>query len=439
MFTVCIAESTPISVTGEKGGNVTLTCECEANEILDIILSSRSENIHVCQNEECSGRVFKKGNCHIIIKDLRLNDAGKYFVNVYYRNSETELERQIRTYQLHIDDEISVKIGEELKLDVLLPDVDKSGASEQKKHRVDGARDAGTYRVLEPDKEILITVKVRVSKEKLDDTDKGKTDDTKYYRYWIGLTVVLVLLALILTAASLHTRLHRGAPPVGTATIPVSGQKGSNVTLPCQFKARKISDISLNSRSENIPVCQTEECSGRVFKQGNCDVIIKDLSFSDAGTYFLRVYYNNDQTKLKQQFRTYQLHIYDEISVKTGEEHKLDVLSNANQVVHWAKNKTRWRELWSKSNGAQSDQLTDSDGTLTIKEFTDNDAGTYRVLDNEGEILITVTVRASDTKSNGKRYTNDDKTDDTQQHSLLVLALIMLPDIKKQFPMKRGL
>ncbi|XP_050993406.1 uncharacterized protein LOC127182270 [Labeo rohita] len=245
---------------------------------------------------------------------------------------------------------------------------------------------------------------------------------------------------------------HSGAPPVGTATIPVSGQKGSNVTLPCQFKARKISDISLNSRSENIPVCQTEECSGRVFKQGNCDVIIKDLSFSDAGTYFLRVYYNNDQTKLKQQFRTYQLHIYDEISVKTGEEHKLDVLSNANQVVHWAKNKTRWRELWSKSNGAQSDQLTDSDGTLTIKEFTDNDAGTYRVLDNEGEILITVTVRASDTKSNGKRYTNDDKTDDTQQHTvwfwimivgltigLLVLALIMLPDIKKQFPMKRGL
>ncbi|RXN37576.1 hypothetical protein ROHU_001926 [Labeo rohita] len=436
-------KSTPISVTGEKGGNVTLTCECEANEILDIILSSRSENIPVCQNEECSGRVFKKGNCHIIIKDLRLNDAGKYFVNVYYRNNETELERQIRTYQLHIDDEISVKIGEELKLDVLLPDVDKvehqsrrstewmevwrSGNGVQSERMIISdrnliisnftARDAGTYRVLEPGKEILITVKVRVSKEKLDDTDKGKTDDTKYYR----------------------------APPVGTATIPVSGQKGSNVTLPCQFKARKISDISLNSRSENIPVCQTEECSGRVFKQGNCDVIIKDLSFSDAGTYFLRVYYNNDQTKLKQQFRTYQLHIYDEISVKTGEEHKLDVLSNANQVVHWAKNKTRWRELWSKSNGAQSDQLTDSDGTLTIKEFTDNDAGTYRVLDNEGEILITVTVRASDTKSKGKRYTNDDKTDDTQQHNEISVKIgeelkmdVLLPNADKVQHQSRG-
>ncbi len=71
-----------------------------------------------------------------------------------------------------------------------------------------------------------------------------------------------------------------------------------------------ISDISLNSGSENIPVCQTEECSGRVFKQRNCDIVFKDLSFSDAGTYFLHVYYNNDQTKLKQQFRTYQLHIH---------------------------------------------------------------------------------------------------------------------------------
>ncbi|KAL1254901.1 hypothetical protein QQF64_012962 [Cirrhinus molitorella] len=86
----------------------------------------------------------------------------------------------------------------------------------------------------------------------------------------------------------------------------------------------------------------------------------------------------NDHTQLKRQFRTYQLHIY-------GEEHKLDVLFNANQVVHCTKNKTSWRELWSKSSGAQSDQLTDTDGTLTIKEFTNNYAGTYRVLDFEEE------------------------------------------------------
>ncbi|XP_016361670.1 uncharacterized protein LOC107703449 isoform X2 [Sinocyclocheilus anshuiensis] len=242
-----------------------------------------------------------------------------------------------------------------------------------------------------------------------------------------------------------------GAPPVGTSTISVSGKKRDNVTLPCQFETKKISDISLNNGSENIPVCQTEECSGRVFKKGNCDVVFKNLSFSDAGTYFLHVYYNNDQTKLRRQIRTYQLHIHDEVSVKTGEEHKLDVLSNANQVVHWTRNKTNWREVWSRSNGAQSDQLTDTDGTLSIKEFTANDAGTYRVLDYEGEILITVTVTESDTESKEKYYnTDDDKTDNTRQHSvwfwimivgltivLLVLALIMLPVIKKQFLKKR--
>ncbi len=85
------------------------------------------------------------------------------------------------------------------------------------------------------------------------------------------------------------------------------------MTLPCQFEAKKISDISLNSLSKNIPVCQKNKCSGRVFKQGNCDVIIKDLSFSDAGTYILHVYYNNDQTELERQFRKYQLHIHGKV------------------------------------------------------------------------------------------------------------------------------
>ncbi len=90
-------------------------------------------------------------------------------------------------------------------------------------------------------------------------------------------------------------------------------RKGGSVTLPCQFEAREISDISLNSLSQNIPVCQEKKCSGRVFKQGDCDVVIKNLSFSDAGTYFLHVYYNNDQTKLKRQIRTYQLHIHGKV------------------------------------------------------------------------------------------------------------------------------
>ncbi|KAF4100917.1 hypothetical protein G5714_019113 [Onychostoma macrolepis] len=128
-----------------------------------------------------------------------------------------------------------------------------------------------------------------------------------------------------------------------------------------------------------------KNCSCRVCKKGARDVVFKDLSFSDAGTYILHVYYHNDQTELERQIRTYQLHIHDEISVKTVQE------------------------VWSRSSGAQSDQLTDTDGSLTIKEFTANDAGTYRALDHEGEILITVTVAECSTESK-------DKLDDTDTH-----------------------
>ncbi len=90
----------------------------------------------------------------------------------------------------------------------------------------------------------------------------------------------------------------------------MTGEKGGNITLTCEIKDCEILEISLHGRSENIPVCQTEECSGRVFKQRNCDVFIKNLSFSDAGKYFLNIYYHNDQTELERQIRTYQLCVH---------------------------------------------------------------------------------------------------------------------------------
>uniref|UniRef100_A0A9J7WX43 Uncharacterized protein n=1 Tax=Cyprinus carpio carpio TaxID=630221 RepID=A0A9J7WX43_CYPCA len=83
----------------------------------------------------------------------------------------------------------------------------------------------------------------------------------------------------------------------------------------------------------------------------------------------------------------------DEISVKMGEELKLDVLlTNTKKVVHQNKISTEWTEIWKRRAGVRSDQMNVSDENLIIKVFTDNDAGTYRVLDSEGEILITVTV-----------------------------------------------
>lgn len=83
--------------------------------------------------------------------------------------------------------------------------------------------------------------------------------------------------------------------------------------------------------------------------------------------------------------------------MKIGERLKLDVLlPDAYQVMHQNKSSTEWKKVWireSKSRvNVNHDQLNDSYRTLTIKQFMSDDVGTYRVLDFDDEILITVTV-----------------------------------------------
>uniref|UniRef100_A0A672MR74 Immunoglobulin subtype domain-containing protein n=1 Tax=Sinocyclocheilus grahami TaxID=75366 RepID=A0A672MR74_SINGR len=80
-----------------------------------------------------------------------------------------------------------------------------------------------------------------------------------------------------------------------------------------------------------------------------------------------------------------------EITVKTGKPLKMSVLfPNADKVE---KNSSgAWREVWSRTDGVQSDRLNVTDGNLIIKAFTASDAGTYRVLDSKEKTLITVTV-----------------------------------------------
>ncbi|KAL0150841.1 hypothetical protein M9458_053860 [Cirrhinus mrigala] len=87
-----------------------------------------------------------------------------------------------------------------------------------------------------------------------------------------------------------------------------------------------------------------------------------------------------------------------EISVKIGEELKLDVLSNADKVEHQDITSKEWMKVWSRNKGIQSDRMNETDGNLTIIAFTSNDAGMYRCLDSDGELLITVTVTVSSTE-----------------------------------------
>ncbi|KAK2887753.1 hypothetical protein Q8A67_015981 [Cirrhinus molitorella] len=101
----------------------------------------------------------------------------------------------------------------------------------------------------------------------------------------------------------------------------------------------------------------------------------------------------------------------DQVSVKIGEELKLDVLkTHVNKVVHQNKISTKWMVVWKRRGWVNDDGLTVSDGNLNINMLTVNDAGIYRVLDFDDEILITVTVTESSRDSKGN-HTDDDKTD----------------------------
>ncbi|XP_051728032.1 uncharacterized protein LOC127500695 [Ctenopharyngodon idella] len=225
----------------------------------------------------------------------------------------------------------------------------------------------------------------------IQDTVKGAQDIYRHHRFRC---LNLLLLICFINYTESYT--------VGNISIHVTGQQGENATLACNIEDRDIFHVILTSLGRNIPVCEMKNCSGRFFKKGSCDIFIKDLHLSDAGKYILRVFYNNDQTEVERQIRTYQLHIHDEISVKTGEELKLDVLLiNADKVE---KNSSgEWTEVWTRGHGVQNDRLDDSDGNLTINKFKSTDTGTYRVLDSEGEILIMVTVTESGTQSVGER------------------------------------
>ncbi|XP_043088832.1 uncharacterized protein LOC122335129 isoform X2 [Puntigrus tetrazona] len=199
----------------------------------------------------------------------------------------------------------------------------------------------------------------------------------------------------------------------GNKNLPVTGKREGNVTLQCEIDDKQILRVELFGESGPIDVCQTEGCSERVSKTAACDVLIKNLSFSDAGTHILRVFYRNNQTNLAQN-KIYQIHIYDEITVKTGKPIKLHVLMSFAHKVE--KNSSEgWKKVWERRHGLWSDRMNVSEEDLIIKAFTDNDAGTYRVLDYNGETLITVNLTESSSESTNKQD-DEDKTGHAISH-----------------------
>lgn len=80
----------------------------------------------------------------------------------------------------------------------------------------------------------------------------------------------------------------------------------------------------------------------------------------------------------------------DNLTGRKGEELVFDELPrNADTVMH--QTDTGLEVMW-KRGQERGKLLTDTNGSLTIRNFTPRDAGTYLVLNSSGGILNTVTV-----------------------------------------------
>lgn len=133
----------------------------------------------------------------------------------------------------------------------------------------------------------------------------------------------------------------------GTTPIVVIGKKGGNVTLPYTFEDKVIFKITLKHLSKRaITVCNNNECS----EQKKSGIILKNLSFNDAGRYNLTVYYDNGQRVLKPNATEYQLQIHESgteshsaVQHKDGKEHKSGSKKNLNNTKDYRRN--HWRSI----------------------------------------------------------------------------------------------
>lgn len=93
---------------------------------------------------------------------------------------------------------------------------------------------------------------------------------------------------------------------LGVACLTVDGQKGGNVTLPCNLP--NLNDLSIVLTFGSLyayGVRQSAEFKGRVHKSGACDLVLQGLKTTDAGTYHLKIY-DNGQLILN---RSYEVHV----------------------------------------------------------------------------------------------------------------------------------
>ncbi|KTF89872.1 hypothetical protein cypCar_00022300 [Cyprinus carpio] len=198
----------------------------------------------------------------------------------------------------------------------------------------------------------------------------------------------------------------------GASSLTVTGQKGGNITLPCNSSNREDLYMVLTFGSKTAyGTGQSKYYEHRVHKSGNCNLILQDLKTTDAGKYNFKVYASG---QLLGSY-IFDICVNVHVTARVGEEVMFDDLPRDAESVECLTN-TSSIDVWRREQGVLTDRLTDSDGHLIIKNFTSSDAGTYRVLDSTGGVLVTVTLTEWGTESKDKQdSTRDDKTESTKR------------------------
>ncbi|XP_058624213.1 uncharacterized protein LOC131535477 [Onychostoma macrolepis] len=165
------------------------------------------------------------------------------------------------------------------------------------------------------------------------------------------------------------------------------GPKGDNITLPC-LKTREDFTTLLKFGSKTAyGAGQDGHFRGRVHESGSCDLILQGLKTTDAGKYMADVYDNSGVISSN----SYDVHVKVSLTGRKGEELMFDDLPReAESVTHLTN--ADCTEVWRRGQGVLTDRLTHKNDRLSIESFSSSDAGTYRVLNSTGGILVTLTL-----------------------------------------------
>ncbi|XP_026088201.1 uncharacterized protein LOC113062511 [Carassius auratus] len=185
----------------------------------------------------------------------------------------------------------------------------------------------------------------------------------------------------------------------GADSLPVVGEIGGSITLKCNYTNTQDPILTFGTKTAYGGL-QNEHFRDRVHKTDTCDLILKDLKTTDAGKYLLTLYVEGEPLCSY----SYELRVDVPLTALIGEEVMFDDLPGDAESVEHLSN-TSSTEVWRRGMGVLTDRLMDKDGHLIIRSYTLRDAGTYRVLNSTGGVLVTVTLTES--QSNQHRTHSD--------------------------------